>query len=145
MNEIGDHELMRRLESVAASLFDGHLTIMKFTTNWRVGFGTPFDRYDIRPCPSGGRLQTRRGARWPMCVRHGATRRSDVVAKRKPKPPNTDPKPDKNRGSTDNLKMSLSNQKSNRVRTRHVSWFGRTGTLNKSTVYRKSSLVRNRQ
>ena len=53
MNEIGDHELTRRLESVAASLFDGHLTIMKFTTNWRVEFGTPFDRYDIQALPVG--------------------------------------------------------------------------------------------
>jgi hypothetical protein len=25
--------------------FDGHLTVMKFTTNWRVGFGTPGDGY----------------------------------------------------------------------------------------------------
>jgi len=23
--------------------FDGHLTILKFTTNWRVGYGTPSD------------------------------------------------------------------------------------------------------
>jgi hypothetical protein len=27
--------------------FDGHLTIMKFTTNWRVGFGTPSDHAEI--------------------------------------------------------------------------------------------------
>ncbi len=35
--------LLDRLIRTAES-FDGHLTIMKFTTNWRVGFGTP--RYD---------------------------------------------------------------------------------------------------
>jgi hypothetical protein len=26
---------------------DGHFTVMKFTTNWRVMFGTPGDRFDI--------------------------------------------------------------------------------------------------
>lgn len=35
------------LLSIAGDLaqkdFGGHLTIMKFTTNWRVGYGTPTD------------------------------------------------------------------------------------------------------
>jgi hypothetical protein len=48
-----DDELMRQLEAVAAALFDGHLTIMRFTTNWRVGFGTPSERDEIEAMPAG--------------------------------------------------------------------------------------------
>jgi hypothetical protein len=35
---------------IANSEYDGHLTIMKFSTNWRVGFGTPsaFDYVEYR-------------------------------------------------------------------------------------------------
>ena len=33
-------ELLKRLVDIANERFDGHLTIMKFSTNWRVGFGT---------------------------------------------------------------------------------------------------------
>lgn len=32
--------IMARLVAVAEALFDGHLTILKFTSNWRVDFGT---------------------------------------------------------------------------------------------------------
>jgi hypothetical protein len=46
-------ERMKILEDVAAEMFDGHVTIMRFTTNWRVGFGTPNDRDDIRNMPVG--------------------------------------------------------------------------------------------
>jgi hypothetical protein len=38
---------MAKLAAVAAERFDGHVTVMKFTTNWRVGFGTPASRCDI--------------------------------------------------------------------------------------------------
>lgn len=37
-----DMELMARLVAKAEQDHDGHLTIMRFTTNWRVSFGTPF-------------------------------------------------------------------------------------------------------
>jgi hypothetical protein len=40
-------ELMQKLETVANQKFDGHFTVMKFTTNWRVCFGTPDCREDI--------------------------------------------------------------------------------------------------
>lgn len=36
-----------KLESIADKYFDGHFTIMRFTTNWRVCFGTPNNRDDI--------------------------------------------------------------------------------------------------
>jgi len=36
-------ELMKRLQDEANRKFDGHLTILKFTTNWRVSFATPDD------------------------------------------------------------------------------------------------------
>jgi hypothetical protein len=40
-------ELMQELIAVANGDFDGHVTIMKFTGNWRVGFGTVSERCDI--------------------------------------------------------------------------------------------------
>jgi ATP-dependent protease HslVU (ClpYQ) peptidase subunit len=48
-----DHELLRRLEQVATTLFGGHVTIMRFSSNWRVGFGTPADRHDITAMADG--------------------------------------------------------------------------------------------
>ena len=43
-----DMKLMARLIKVADGAFDGHLTIMKFTGNWRVSFKTPSERDDIQ-------------------------------------------------------------------------------------------------
>lgn len=42
-----DTDLMTQLTAIADEHFDGHVTVMKFTTNWRVGFGTPMSRCDI--------------------------------------------------------------------------------------------------
>ena len=39
-----DFVLFKSLVEIADRSFDGHLTVMKFTTNWRVGFGTPDNR-----------------------------------------------------------------------------------------------------
>lgn len=39
-----DIEIWDRLVEVANRKFDGHLTVLKFTTNWRVGFVTPSER-----------------------------------------------------------------------------------------------------
>jgi hypothetical protein len=47
-----DFELLASLIERANNNHDGHLTIMKFTTNWRVGFFTPNDRGDIK-CLAG--------------------------------------------------------------------------------------------
>ena len=33
--------LLETLERIANEAFDGHLTIMKFTTGWKIVFGTP--------------------------------------------------------------------------------------------------------
>jgi hypothetical protein len=38
---------MTKLQTIANTKFDGHLTILKFTTNWRVGWDTPMSRCDI--------------------------------------------------------------------------------------------------
>jgi hypothetical protein len=46
-------DLLNELTAVADKDFDGHLTIMKFTDNWRVGFGTPHDRRDIDAMAAG--------------------------------------------------------------------------------------------
>jgi hypothetical protein len=48
-----DAELMWRLERVARERHDGHFTVMRFTTNWRVMFGTPNDRDDIESALAG--------------------------------------------------------------------------------------------
>jgi hypothetical protein len=48
-----DVYLLRRLVAKANAAADGHLTIMKFTTEWRVGFGTPANREDIYRMPQG--------------------------------------------------------------------------------------------
>jgi hypothetical protein len=42
-------ELMQRLQEIANAEFDGHFTVMKFTTNWRVCFGTPLEPYNYEP------------------------------------------------------------------------------------------------
>ena len=47
-----DFDLFRRLVETADKNFDGHLTVMKFTTNWRVGFVTPADRDGIADLPA---------------------------------------------------------------------------------------------
>jgi hypothetical protein len=40
-------ELFDLIQSIANIAHDGHFTVMKFTTNWRVGFGTTDSRDDI--------------------------------------------------------------------------------------------------
>jgi hypothetical protein len=42
-----DAYLLRQLVAKANAVACGHLTIMKFMTNWRVAVGTPADREDI--------------------------------------------------------------------------------------------------
>jgi hypothetical protein len=42
-----DFETMTRLVKIADAKFDGHLSVLKFTTNWRVGFVTPEGREAI--------------------------------------------------------------------------------------------------
>ncbi len=40
-------KLFDRLVQVAEGIANGHLTIMRFTTNWRIAFDTPSSRHDI--------------------------------------------------------------------------------------------------
>lgn len=42
-----DLEMFQRLVNHAAKHYDGHLTIYRFTTSWRVGFITPGEREDV--------------------------------------------------------------------------------------------------
>lgn len=44
------------LRSIAASRADGHYTIMKFTTNYRVGLGTVSSEEDIKKMAEGETL-----------------------------------------------------------------------------------------
>jgi len=48
-----DAKLVDKLIQRAERDFDGHLTILRFTTNWRVGFVTPDERADIDGIPVG--------------------------------------------------------------------------------------------
>ena len=41
-------ELLKRLVDIANERFDGHVTIMKFSTIWRGGFGTPSCVYSYK-------------------------------------------------------------------------------------------------
>ena len=47
---------LRKLINKAEKASDGHLTILKFTTNWKVGFGTPYNRTDIDNMATGKTL-----------------------------------------------------------------------------------------
>lgn len=40
-------KLLEQLENYANKYYDGHYTILKFTTNWKVGFGTVNERDQI--------------------------------------------------------------------------------------------------
>jgi hypothetical protein len=46
-------QLLMRLEEVAKAKFQGHLTILRFTTNWRIGFYQPADRDQIQKMSVG--------------------------------------------------------------------------------------------
>ena len=48
-----DAKLVDKLIQRAERDFDGHLTLLRFTTNWRVGFVTPDERADIDGIPVG--------------------------------------------------------------------------------------------
>jgi hypothetical protein len=48
-----DSQLFAKLQEVAEEISDGHVSILKFTTNWRVSFETPNDRDDIREMAVG--------------------------------------------------------------------------------------------
>jgi hypothetical protein len=52
MNE-QEMELWKQLQEVANKKYDGHLTILKFTTNWRIGFFTPAEREQIDEMAEG--------------------------------------------------------------------------------------------
>lgn len=46
-------EQLELLTAIADKYYDGHLTIMKFTTNWRIKFGTPNGRDEIAEMVEG--------------------------------------------------------------------------------------------
>lgn len=45
--------LLSQLEAIAKNSHDGHLTVLRFTTNWRIGFGTMVDREDVAKLADG--------------------------------------------------------------------------------------------
>lgn len=45
--------LIDLLETIANKYYGGHFTLMKFTTNWRCGFGTVESRDDITKLAEG--------------------------------------------------------------------------------------------
>jgi hypothetical protein len=68
---MNDQVLFRVIKLIAENCFDGHFTIMKFTTNWRVSFGeAPTSRDDIDAMPVGATLldafvKSVESAEWP--------------------------------------------------------------------------------
>lgn len=48
--------IFRVIQVVAEELFDGHFTVMKFTTNWRVSFDQPESREEIEAMAAGNSL-----------------------------------------------------------------------------------------
>ena len=51
MKSATEYELLLEATKIADSLFDGHLTIGKFTTGWKVFGGTPSDMMDWQVFP----------------------------------------------------------------------------------------------
>ncbi|SPF50616.1 conserved hypothetical protein [Candidatus Sulfopaludibacter sp. SbA4] len=51
-----EFQLFKVLVERADNSFDGHLTVMKFTTNWRVSFLAPGDRDDVHDMHEGKTL-----------------------------------------------------------------------------------------
>lgn len=49
-------EVLRDLMTQADADFGGHLTVLRFMTNWRFGFGTPAERDDIAKLAEGRTL-----------------------------------------------------------------------------------------
>jgi hypothetical protein len=50
-------QFFRVIQVIGEELFSGHFTIMKFTTNWRVSFGSqPQSHEDIQAMASGNTL-----------------------------------------------------------------------------------------
>lgn len=54
---MNEQQLFRIIRCLADNCFDGHCTVMKFTTNWRVSFGChPETRQEIEEMASGKTL-----------------------------------------------------------------------------------------
>jgi len=43
-----DSMVLKCLQEIADEYFDGHFTIMKFTTNWKISFNTPIEYDDVQ-------------------------------------------------------------------------------------------------
>lgn len=46
-------ELLKQAEEIAKEKYDGHFTLMRFTTNWRFCFGQPYDYNEIQAMAGG--------------------------------------------------------------------------------------------
>jgi hypothetical protein len=50
-------EILDALERIAVMDYGGHFTIMRFSFDWRVGFGTPADRCDLEAMAVGSTFE----------------------------------------------------------------------------------------
>ena len=58
MSHITDAAAFAAAKAIADSSFDGHMTVMKFTTGWRLSFGVqPIGRDEIAQMAFGNTLQ----------------------------------------------------------------------------------------
>ena len=57
MSAIDDSAIFAALEAIALNRFDGHYSVMRFTTTWKVQFGPPPQtRDEIDAMPTGQSL-----------------------------------------------------------------------------------------
>jgi hypothetical protein len=57
MSTVSNDRILAAIERIAADKFDGHFTVMRFTTDWKVQFGVqPQDRDEIEAMPTGDTL-----------------------------------------------------------------------------------------
>lgn len=57
MEPLNKEFLLEHVQEIANSDFDGHFTLMKFTTNWKACFGTPEERHLIDQMATGKTME----------------------------------------------------------------------------------------
>ncbi len=74
---MNEQQIFRVLRLLAENCFDGHFTVMKFTTEWRISLGKhPDNRGDIEKMPVGASLldafvKAIETAEWPENPKRG--------------------------------------------------------------------------
>lgn len=51
------YDVLKECERIANEKYDGHFTIMKFTTNWKFCFGQPYNYEEIQLMATGQTME----------------------------------------------------------------------------------------